>query len=116
MGLIWAGATAVVSILPPGEHWLIWVVSELPVIVLPHVGRGGPLWRNRTPVLRGGPGMGPAGGQLGPAAPLQLGEEASDWLPSGGGGSGELLACLLLGIVALWRGWHCGTVAHVPQC
>ena len=55
-----------------------------------------------VPLYSGGPGMGPAGGQLGPAAPLQLGEEASDWLllpgpvPSGGGGSGELLACDLL--------------------
>ena len=46
--------------------------------------------------------------QLGPAAPLQLGKEASDWLlfpgpvPSGGGGSGELPACDLLANGAGW--------------
>ena len=54
--------------------------------------------------------MGPAGGQLGPAAPLQLGEEASDWLlfpgPVPGGGGGGAGSCLLACYLVLW---HCGT-------
>ena len=46
--------------------------------------------------------------QLGPAAPLQLVEEASDWLlfpgPVPGGGGGERGAACLLAT------WYCGTV------
>ena len=60
--------------------------------------------------------------QLGPAAPLQLGKEASDWLlfpgPVPGGGGGErgaacLLATWYCGTVARVALWHCGTCPSV---